>query len=121
MPVPCVQVKSLYGPLLACLTTSRSAFDAMLKQHSPDGTRKALVEAIHANPGGHEGEAYRCEVAAICCMFKMPQLSPIEWACARRWWRRSMLTPAATRARRTVKNSCDLLHLSTMFQLSPIE
>lgn len=54
------QVKSLYGPLLACLTTSRSAFDAMLKQHSPDGTRQALVAAIHENPGGHEGEAYRC-------------------------------------------------------------
>jgi hypothetical protein len=53
------QVKSLYGPLLACLTTSRSAFDAMLKQHSPDGSRKSLVAAIHENPGCHEGEAYR--------------------------------------------------------------
>lgn len=55
-------MKSLYGPLLACLTTSRSAFDAMLKQHSPDGTREALVSAIHTNPGGHEGEAYRCRL-----------------------------------------------------------
>jgi hypothetical protein len=54
-----LQVKSLYGPLLACLTTSRSAFDAMLKQHSPNGSRKALVAAIHENPGCHEGEAYR--------------------------------------------------------------
>lgn len=31
----------------------------MLKQHSPDGSRKALVAAIHENPGCHEGEAYR--------------------------------------------------------------
>jgi hypothetical protein len=58
-----LQVKSLYGPLLACLTTSRSAFDAMLKQHSPDGSRKALVAAIHQNPGCHEGEAYRWDTA----------------------------------------------------------
>lgn len=53
------QVKSLYGPLLACITTSRSAYTAMLKQHSPDGTRQSLVAAIHANPQGHEGQAYR--------------------------------------------------------------
>ena len=62
-----LQVKSLYGPLLACLTTSRSAFDAMLKQHSPDGSRKALVAAIHENPGCHEGEAYRWGTKDTTC------------------------------------------------------
>lgn len=57
------QVKSLYGPLLACITTSQSAFTAMLKQHSPDGTRLALVAAIRDNPAGEEGIAYRCGCA----------------------------------------------------------
>lgn len=28
----------------------------MFKQHSPDGTRQALVAAIHANPGRHGGK-----------------------------------------------------------------
>lgn len=66
------QVKSLYGPLLACITTSQSAFTAMLKQHSPDGTRESLVAAIHANPSGEEGIAYRHDVA-LCAV---PGTSP---------------------------------------------
>lgn len=53
------QLRSLYGPLLACITTSQSAFASMLKQHSPDGSREALVAAIHEDPGCQEGEAYR--------------------------------------------------------------
>ena len=57
------QVKSLYGPLLACVTTSQSAAAAMVRQHSPDGTRAGMVAAIRAHPEGPEGVAYRCASA----------------------------------------------------------
>ena len=55
-----LQVRNLYGPLLACVTASKSAFDAMCHQHSPDGTSKTFIEAIRSNPGGREGQVYRC-------------------------------------------------------------
>ena len=54
-----LQVKSLYGPLLAIVQTSKSASQAMVRQHSPDGTREAMVAAIRAQPEGPEGVAYR--------------------------------------------------------------
>ena len=54
-----LQVRNLYGPLLACVTASKSAFDAMCRQHSPDSTPKTFVEAIRSNPGGREGQIYR--------------------------------------------------------------
>lgn len=53
------QLRSLYGPLLACVTSSQSAYASMLKQHSPDGTRQALLLAIQGDPAGKEGQAYR--------------------------------------------------------------
>jgi hypothetical protein len=31
----------------------------MVRQHSPDGTREAMVAAIRAHPEGLEGVAYR--------------------------------------------------------------
>jgi hypothetical protein len=33
------QLKNFYGPLLAAVTASRSAFRAMLQAHSPDGSK----------------------------------------------------------------------------------
>jgi len=53
-------VKSLYGPLLAIVQTSKSASEAMVRQHSPDGTRESMVAAIRGCPEGPEGVAYRC-------------------------------------------------------------
>ncbi|CAL8467388.1 g6925 [Coccomyxa elongata] len=53
------QVRSLYGPLLACVTASKSAFEAMVRQHSPDGTSKTFVELIREHPEGREGQIYR--------------------------------------------------------------
>ena len=58
----CLQVKSLYGPLLAIVQTSKSASEAMVRQHSPDGTRESMVAAIRGCPEGPEGVAYRCRV-----------------------------------------------------------
>ena len=54
------QVKDLYGPLLSCVTASKSAFDAMIGQHSPDGTKAGFVRAIRENPDSDEAVAYRC-------------------------------------------------------------
>ncbi len=54
-----LQVRNLYGPLLACVTASKSAFDAMCRQHSPDGTPKTFIAAIRGDPAGREGQIYR--------------------------------------------------------------
>ena len=54
------QVRNLYGPLLACVTASKSAFDAMCRQHSPDGSSKTFIDAIRSDPGSREGHIYRC-------------------------------------------------------------
>lgn len=63
-----VQVRSLYGPLLACVTASKSAFEAMVRQHSPDGTSKTFVELIREHPEGREGQIYR--QAPLCSLFR---------------------------------------------------
>lgn len=53
------QVKDLYGPLLSCVTASKSAFDSMIQQHSPDGTRATFVAAIRSTPNSREAQTYR--------------------------------------------------------------
>lgn len=53
------QVRSLYGPLLATVTASKSAFQAMVKQHEPGNNAEAFVAAIRARPEGKEGQVYR--------------------------------------------------------------
>ncbi|EFJ43679.1 hypothetical protein VOLCADRAFT_96054 [Volvox carteri f. nagariensis] len=53
------QLKHLYGPLLSSVTASRSAFHAMVKQHSPDGNKEAFQAAVQANPDGPEARMYR--------------------------------------------------------------
>jgi hypothetical protein len=54
-----LQLREFYGPLLACVTATASGYQGMVKQHSPDGTRKGLSLAIQANPEGPEAHAYR--------------------------------------------------------------
>lgn len=53
------QVRNLYGPLLACVSASKSAFEAMMRQHSPDGSAKTFMDMIRANPDSREGQIYR--------------------------------------------------------------
>ena len=53
------QVRDLYGPLLACVTASKSAFDAMVRQHSPDGTKESFIQAVREDAEGKEAQAYR--------------------------------------------------------------
>jgi len=53
------QVRDLYGPLLSCITASRSAYEAMMRQHSPDGTPESFIKATRQDPEGPEAKAYR--------------------------------------------------------------
>ncbi len=57
--IPPPQLGNLYGPLLACVTASACAYDAMIRQHSSDGTRASFVRAIQQDPHGPAGIAYR--------------------------------------------------------------
>ena len=57
--LPSLQLREFYGPLLACVTATASGYQGMVKQHSPDGTRKGLSKAIQTNPDGPEAQAYR--------------------------------------------------------------
>lgn len=59
------QVKDFYGPLLACITASKSSYDAMIRQNSPDGTVQSFVNAIKENPEGREGVIYRDWVVTV--------------------------------------------------------
>ena len=59
------QVRQLYGPLLACVTATRSAYAAMVRQHSPDGTARAFIRAVRETPAGAEGVSYRCACAQL--------------------------------------------------------
>ncbi|KAG2431525.1 hypothetical protein HXX76_009539 [Chlamydomonas incerta] len=59
------QLKNFYGPLLATITASRSAFRAMVRQHSPDGTKEAFQGAVFAAPDGPEARAYRVWMAEV--------------------------------------------------------
>ena len=57
--LPHMQVRNLYGPLLACVTASKSAYEAMIRQHSPDGTSAGFMDRIRAKPDSREGAIYR--------------------------------------------------------------
>lgn len=85
------QLREFYGPLLACVTATASAYAAMVKQHSPDGTRKGLSQAIQSNPEGPE-------------------------ACAYRLWMTEVLQPLNEKAAAIVTNRIDLLESSRMEQ-----
>ena len=58
------QVRLLYGPLLACVTASKSAFTAMVQQHG-DGDTASFVRAARENPEGPQGKTYRCTPASL--------------------------------------------------------
>lgn len=79
-----VQVGKLYGPLLACVHATRTAYAAMVRQHSPDGTSEGFRAAVRDDPGGPEGQAYRR-------------------------WMKTVLQPLNERASETIVNNVDLL------------
>ncbi|KIZ02239.1 hypothetical protein MNEG_5721 [Monoraphidium neglectum] len=59
------QLRNFYGPLLAAVSATKSAYDALITQHSPDGSQGAFQDAVHSDPGGVEAEAYRLWVQAV--------------------------------------------------------
>ena len=48
-----------YGPLLALCAATKSAYDAMVRQHSSDGSLATFIRGIKEDPSGAEGVAYR--------------------------------------------------------------
>ena len=55
------QVRDLYGPLLATVNASRTAYKAMVRAHSPDGggSAAAFVSAVRHDPEGATARVYR--------------------------------------------------------------
>eukprot|EP00878_Enallax_costatus_P004346 GHUV01004581.1.p2 GENE.GHUV01004581.1~~GHUV01004581.1.p2 ORF type:complete len:196 (+),score=65.93 GHUV01004581.1:1905-2492(+) len=53
------QLRDFYGPLLACVTATKSAYDAMVRQHSPDKSMATFQRKCTDNPAGPEATAYR--------------------------------------------------------------
>lgn len=54
--------RDFYGPLLACVSATKSAFNAMVRQHSLDGEKpdaRAFHQACLRDPQGAQGTAYR--------------------------------------------------------------
>jgi hypothetical protein len=60
MHAPCpLQLRDFYGPLLATVTATKSAYDAMVRQHSSENTAQGFQAAVRAAPEGEEAKAYR--------------------------------------------------------------
>lgn len=53
--------RDFYGPLLACVSATKSAFNAMVRQHSVDGKgdTKSFHQACLRDPEGPQATAYR--------------------------------------------------------------
>lgn len=54
-----------YGPLLALCAATKSAYDAMVRQHSSDGTLGSFIRGIKEDPSGAEGVAYRHWIRSV--------------------------------------------------------
>lgn len=59
------QLKNFYGPLLAAVSATKSAYDALVAQHSPDSTSQGFQKAIEGDRHGPEAEAYREWIKAV--------------------------------------------------------
>lgn len=83
------QVKELYGPLLACVTASKSAFDAMVRQHGETQTPAEFISTAREHPESREGHTYR-------------------------QWMKTVLQPLNEKARDIIVNHADLLESPTV-------
>ena len=68
------QLKDLYGPLLSCVTASKSSYNAMIKQFQESSGRTnstgalspaAFKNAVRRDPQGPEAVAYRAWVKSV--------------------------------------------------------
>lgn len=53
------QLREFHGPLLACVSATKSAYKAMISEHSPDGTKEGFQKAVQDTPEGPEARCYR--------------------------------------------------------------
>ncbi|MEW5302280.1 MAG: hypothetical protein WDW38_000299 [Sanguina aurantia] len=53
------QLKNFYGPLLSCVCSTKSAYEAMIYQHSKDGSYTDFQNCLTEEPSGQEASAYR--------------------------------------------------------------
>ncbi|GAX73465.1 hypothetical protein CEUSTIGMA_g917.t1 [Chlamydomonas eustigma] len=83
------QLREFYGPLLACVTATKSAYNAMVKQHSPDATRSGFQKALSQDPEGPTAVAFR-------------------------QWMSKVLQPLNERAAQIATDNVDLLEGSTI-------
>lgn len=56
----------MYGPLLAIVNASKSAFDAMVKQHCSEMDTKSFIQKAQSEPDSMEGHTYRFKPAIAC-------------------------------------------------------
>eukprot|EP00887_Chlorella_sp_A99_P003010 scaffold9.g3010.t1 len=95
------RVRLLYGPLLACVHATRTAYAAMVRQHSPDGSTEGFRRAVRERPEGPEGEAYRR-----------------AWhGCSAGRWMRTVLQPLNEKAADIIVNNVNMLEAA---RLDPI-
>jgi acyl-CoA reductase-like NAD-dependent aldehyde dehydrogenase len=71
------QLRELYGPLLACVTATQSAYHAMIEgaditPAEGQSRHAAFRFALEHDPSGPEGVAYRCGLSADCTLMKSP-------------------------------------------------
>ena len=85
------QLKSLYGPLLACVTASKSSYNAMLRQAGVESAEQ-MRDAVRMDPLGPAAHSYRR-------------------------WVRTVLLPLSEQASQTFIRHADLLEGS---QISPL-
>lgn len=97
------QLKALYGPLLACVTASKSAYVAMLDQ----------AASRHQDHLAHNQNSFSPKEFAAACRAD-PQGAVAE---THRRWVREVLLPLSERAARTIMERADLLEGS---EISPL-
>lgn len=96
------QLKSLYGPLIACVTASKSSYEAMIRQ-AARGAGSDATGSRMLTPAGFRA-----------CVRADPE-GPV--AIAYRSWVREVLMPLSEKAARTVMERADLLEGS---EISPL-
>lgn len=70
-----VQVRLLYGPLLATVTASKKAFEAMIRQNSRDGRAETFISAVYRDANSKEAQAYRLWLKEVAAASTPPAVS----------------------------------------------
>lgn len=111
-------VRLLYGPLLACVNSSKAAFEAMVRQHSHASSSDTFSHVVRSNPRGPEAEAYRqVMLSNVVSEARLPVRPRPPTECykpSRRKWMVEVLQPLNERAAELIFKHSDLLDSSTI-------